>query len=200
MMKGAIQYIAAISTVAVVSSVFLGCGSEDAAPTKPLEEASPSVQRPVEEPPSTPRGDVESPATQPSEGMEYVDNGVIRVGVNLQKGGSITHISEKANGRNIVNSYGCGRQIQMSYRSGPMPFAVGEKKPSAQRKNVGWNPTRAVCPRGASDRSTFEIWPHDRPISRIARRSSRRAAFGSFRTSLLRLHLKVMHSSRRTRA
>lgn len=71
--------------------------------------------------------------------MSYLDNGRIRLGVNLDQGGSITWLS-KSGGENIVNNYDLGRQIQMSHYSGPIPFIVGEKKPVKTWEHIGWNP------------------------------------------------------------
>src|SRR5208337_1863850 len=41
---------------------------------------------------------------------------------------------------NLVNSYDCGRQIQMSYYSGPVPFATAGKQPKPEWRFIGWNP------------------------------------------------------------
>ena len=53
--------------------------------------------------------------------MSYLDNGVIRLGVDLNLGGAITYLSRSGTGQNLVNSYDCGRQIQMS-RVRPRPL------------------------------------------------------------------------------
>jgi hypothetical protein len=50
--------------------------------------------------------------------MSYLDNGVIRLGVDLNVGGTITYLSRSGTEQNLVNSYDFGRQIQMSYYSG----------------------------------------------------------------------------------
>ena len=66
--------------------------------------------------------------------MSYLDNGVIKIGVNLGKGGSITYLSDSGTGQNIVNSADLGRQIQQSYYSGPDDFdPYGNQSPN-------WNP------------------------------------------------------------
>jgi len=52
----------------------------------------------------------------------YLDNGVVKVGVDLAKGGSITYLSLSGSTNNIVNNYDLGRQIQQSYYSGPQPY------------------------------------------------------------------------------
>ena len=72
--------------------------------------------------------------------MSYLDNGVIRFGVDLNLGGAITYLSRSGTEQNLVNSYDCGRQIQMSYYSGPVPFAVPGKQPKPEWRFIGWNP------------------------------------------------------------
>lgn len=52
----------------------------------------------------------------------YLDNGVIKIGIDTTKGGSITWLSLSGSTNNIVNSYDLGREIQPCYYSGPQPF------------------------------------------------------------------------------
>ena len=79
-------------------------------------------------------------ARRQSARMSYLDNGVIRLGVDLNLGGAITYLSRSGTEQNLVNSYDCGRQIQMSYYSGPVPFAVAGKQPKPEWRFIGWNP------------------------------------------------------------
>jgi hypothetical protein len=73
--------------------------------------------------------------------MSFLDNGTIRLGVDLNVGGAITHISRSDRpDQNVVNSHDFGRQIQMSYYSGPVPFTVPGKQPKPDWKFIGWNP------------------------------------------------------------
>ncbi len=72
--------------------------------------------------------------------MSYLDNGVIRLGIDLNLGGSITYLSRSGSEQNLVNSYDFGRQIQMSYYSGPVPFSVEGKPPKPEWSFIGWNP------------------------------------------------------------
>src|SRR6185312_5654762 len=74
--------------------------------------------------------------------MSYLDNGVIRLGVDLNLGGAITYLSRSGTEQNLVNSHDFGRQIQMSYYSGPVPFTVPGKQPKPEWKNLGWNPSQ----------------------------------------------------------
>ena len=87
--------------------------------------------------------------------MDYLDNGVIRVGVDLRLGGAITYLSPSPGAAkehqghkghqevNVINSWDWGRQVQMSYYSGPVPFVVGDKHPSRNWAGLGWNPIQA---------------------------------------------------------
>jgi len=79
-------------------------------------------------------------ARQPAPRMTFLDNGEIRVGMDLALGGAVTFISSKDHPGNIINSADLGRQIQMSHYSGPWPFEVGDKKPNRTWAGLGWNP------------------------------------------------------------
>ena len=72
--------------------------------------------------------------------VSYLDNGVIRLGVNLELGGAITYLSKSKSDTNLINSYDWGRQIQMSHYSGPVPFTPHGKQPKKEWAGLGWNP------------------------------------------------------------
>jgi len=72
--------------------------------------------------------------------MTFLDNGEVRIGMDLALGGAVTFISSKKHPGNIINSADLGRQIQMSHYSGPWPFEVGSKKPHSTWAGLGWNP------------------------------------------------------------
>jgi hypothetical protein len=82
----------------------------------------------------------QSPAQADDRRMSYLDNGVIRLGVDLDLGGAITHLSTSKPGDNVVNSFDWGRQIQMSHYSGPVPFTPNGKQPRGDWAGLGWNP------------------------------------------------------------
>ena len=76
-------------------------------------------------------------------GMGYLENDAIRIGVNLDIGGAITYLSPVEKEENMINSHDWGRQIQMSFYSGPNPF---EPEGSEVRENwrfLGWNPIQS---------------------------------------------------------
>ncbi len=75
--------------------------------------------------------------------MEYLDNGVVRVGLDLALGGAITWISKSDDGLNVVNSCDWGREVQMSYYSGPAPFIPPGGHVAPQWQGLGWNPVQA---------------------------------------------------------
>lgn len=75
--------------------------------------------------------------------ISYIDNGTIRLGVNLNLGGAITYLGPAKSEVNLINSYDWGRQIQMSHYSGPVPFAPNGKKPASTWAGLGWNPIQA---------------------------------------------------------
>ncbi len=82
------------------------------------------------------------PPPPPQEQMSFLDNGTIRLGIDLNVGGSITYLSE-AKGPNLVNSFDFGRQIQMSFYSGPVPYEPNGKKPTPTWAGLGWNPIQS---------------------------------------------------------
>ena len=95
-------------------------------------------------------------AAAPEDHISYLDNGVIRLGVNLDLGGAITYVSASPSAStpateaeigpsrlNIVNSADWGRQIQMSFYSGPTPFAPNGKQPNKAWTFLGWNPIQS---------------------------------------------------------
>jgi|SRR5579862_4628895 len=75
----------------------------------------------------------------PLTGLQFLDNGQLRLGIDLDKGGSIVYLA-KHQGPNIINGADLGRQIQMSFYSGPVPFAPNGKQPSKDWTMLGWNP------------------------------------------------------------
>lgn len=74
--------------------------------------------------------------------MRFLENGQTKVGVDLSIGGAITWLSRDG-GENLVNSHDFGRQIQMSYYSGPVPFETAGQKPAEHWRHLGWNPVQA---------------------------------------------------------
>ncbi|HYE18757.1 MAG TPA: hypothetical protein VEA69_09950 [Tepidisphaeraceae bacterium] len=85
-----------------------------------------------------------APPLDRPEKISYLDNGVIRLGVNLDLGGAITHLSRSDKpDQNVINSFDWGRQVQMSHYAGPIPFEPGGKKPAEHWNTLGWNPIQS---------------------------------------------------------
>jgi len=55
------------------------------------------------------------PSSLPAPNMTFLDNGEVRIGMDLALGGAVTFISSKYHPGNIINSADLGRQIQMSH-------------------------------------------------------------------------------------
>jgi hypothetical protein len=97
-------------------------------------------------------GQVEALAGAPAERynfgkdpMRYLENSRLRLGVDLSLGGAVTLLEDKKNGNlNMINSHDWGRQIQMSYYSGPVPY-IGPKgeQPHKAWAQLGWNPIQS---------------------------------------------------------
>jgi hypothetical protein len=80
----------------------------------------------------------ESPADS-SDRMAYLDNGSIKVGVDLERGGSIAYLADAKDGVNVVNVHDLGRWVGQSYYGGPKPFGT----PHPAWKDWPWNPVSA---------------------------------------------------------
>src|SRR4051812_14331843 len=72
--------------------------------------------------------------------MSWLENENLKVGGDLDLGGAITWLSKARTDENVINSFDWGRQVQMSFYSGPVPFIAGEKRPAAVWAGLGWNP------------------------------------------------------------
>jgi hypothetical protein len=74
-----------------------------------------------------------------SDRMAYLDNGIIKVGVDFDRGGSMSFLADVKKGGNVVNVHDLGRWIGQSYYAGPKPF--GTAHPGW--KDWPWNPVSA---------------------------------------------------------
>jgi hypothetical protein len=89
---------------------------------------------------------VEASASIPDESpVKYIENDRIKLGVDLNLGGAVTFLSDKENGgENMINSFDWGRQIQMSYYSGPWPYiGPNGETPTDNWAELGWNPIQS---------------------------------------------------------
>src|SRR3954462_10017281 len=75
--------------------------------------------------------------------MTYLDNGTIKLGVDLNLGGAVTYLSKSGDALNLINSWDWGRQVQMSFYAGPVPFTPNGKQPAKEWRGLGWNPIQA---------------------------------------------------------
>ncbi|MBP5621744.1 MAG: hypothetical protein J6X44_06995, partial [Thermoguttaceae bacterium] len=88
-------------------------------------------------------GDV--PFDYGDEPMRYIENNRVKLGLDLSLGGAVTYLEDKLNhSGNMINSFDWGRQIQLSYYSGPTPY-VGPngEQPSPSWAGLGWNPIQS---------------------------------------------------------
>ncbi len=75
--------------------------------------------------------------------MSWLENDKVRVGVDLKMGGSITSLMGRKDGRELINNFDHGRQVQMSFYSGPVPFAPRGVQPHPAWRALGWNPVQS---------------------------------------------------------
>jgi hypothetical protein len=76
-------------------------------------------------------------------GMSYLSNSQIKVGIDLHLGGAITYVADAIKKENVVNNKDWGRQVQMSFYSGPVPYEPNGKKASPNWIFIGWNPIQS---------------------------------------------------------
>jgi uncharacterized repeat protein (TIGR01451 family) len=70
--------------------------------------------------------------------MSYLDNGVIRLGVDLDKGGTITYLAASGPaGVNVINSHDFGRGVQQSYYAQPVNPGDPPWNPNAAGDSYG---------------------------------------------------------------
>jgi hypothetical protein len=79
------------------------------------------------------------PLNKPLQQMSYLENGSIKVGADLDRGGSIGFLADMKKGGNVVNVHDLGRWIGQSYYSGPRPFGTAHP----DWKGWPWNPVSA---------------------------------------------------------
>jgi hypothetical protein len=75
--------------------------------------------------------------------LEYLDNGVVRVGVDMVRGGAIGYLSLSGTSDNVVNTRDLGRYIQQSYYAGPFPYIPAGALQHPAYAGWGWNPVQA---------------------------------------------------------
>ena len=74
--------------------------------------------------------------------MKYIENEYIKLGFNMAIGGAITYLAEHGK-ENMINSHDWGRQIQMSYYSGPDPFSPKGIRKRKEWIGFRWNPIQS---------------------------------------------------------
>jgi hypothetical protein len=91
----------------------------------------------------------------PGARVTWLDNGILKLGADLAHGGAIVFLS-RGGGPNLVNNYDFGRQIQLSFYSGPVPFSTAGQQPAKHWEHLGWNPVQT----GDDFRNAPEIVSH----------------------------------------
>ncbi|MGH7981471.1 MAG: hypothetical protein ACREE6_18995, partial [Limisphaerales bacterium] len=76
--------------------------------------------------------------------MRFIQDDDIRLGVDLNLGGAITYLAPMTNlSLNLINRCDWGREIQLSYYSGPVPYQPPGTTLAKNWKWLGWNPIQA---------------------------------------------------------
>ena len=69
----------------------------------------------------------------------YIENEFIKFGINVALGGAVTYLAEHGK-KNLINSWDWGRQVQLSFYSGPVPFHPEGTEMGVNWTHTGWNP------------------------------------------------------------
>ena len=77
------------------------------------------------------------------ERLSWLENDRIKLGVDLDRGGAITFLATLPEGDNVINNHDLGRQVQLSFYSGPVPYEVAGQKPAEHWRHLGWNPIQS---------------------------------------------------------
>jgi|GEM_PF-601232 hypothetical protein len=106
----------------------------------PAPSPTPTAQPAPRQTPVPPRPQPSPTPTGPRTRLPpFLDNGLIRIGVDLARGGSISYLADTRDSANIVNIHDLGRYIGPSFYAGPQPF--GEAHPDW--RGWPWNPVSA---------------------------------------------------------
>jgi hypothetical protein len=62
-----------------------------------------------------------------SDRFVYLDNGVIRAGIDATRGGSIGYLAQSGTNYSVVNAHDMGREIQLSFYGGPNPYNPNDR-------------------------------------------------------------------------
>lgn len=98
----------------------------------------------------------------PQAKLSVLSNQAIELGVDLNRGGAIVYLA-KRKGPNLVNNYDFGRQIQLSFYSGPVPYTEAGQSPKKHWEHLGWNPVQT----GDDFKNTSEVLLHENDRRRL---------------------------------
>ncbi|MBN8417689.1 MAG: hypothetical protein J0L73_02090 [Verrucomicrobia bacterium] len=102
-------------------------------------------------------------ASAHAEKMSWLANDRLKLGVDLDLGGAITFLASTQDGANVINNFDLGRQVQLSFFSGPVPFEAHGQKPSEHWRHIGWNPIQT----GDDFKNASRILAHENDGKRI---------------------------------
>jgi hypothetical protein len=92
-----------------------------------------------------------------AERMSWLENDRVKLGVDLERGGAITFLASVKDEANVINNFDLGRQVQLSFYSGPVPFEAKGQKPAEHWRHLGWNPIQT----GDDFKNTSRVLTHE---------------------------------------
>lgn len=94
--------------------------------------------------------------------MSFLENDSIKAGIDLNRGGALVYLT-RAGGENLINNFDLGRQVQLSFYSGPVPFVVEGQQVPDHWRHIGWNPIQA----GDDFKNASEVLAHENDGRRL---------------------------------
>ena len=70
--------------------------------------------------------------------LKTIDNGIVELGIDLQRGGSITYLSQSKKNFSIINIHDMGREVQLSFYAGSANYEPSPD-PGSEACNTSWH-------------------------------------------------------------
>lgn len=99
-------------------------------------------------------------ARKKQDDLRYVDNGVVKLGIDMTRGGSIGFFGPSKSEENLVNCHDMGREIQLSFYAGPSFYNPdGKCDKLFMNQEWPWNPIGAGDIKG--NRGSIDVFDID---------------------------------------
>jgi hypothetical protein len=102
-----------------------------------------------------------------TDNFKYIDNGIVKLGIDLTRGGSIGFFGPSNTNTNLVNCHDMGREIQLSFYSGPAFYNPdGKCDKLFMNQEWPWNPIGAGDIKG--NHGTINSWGINKTYAHVS--------------------------------